>query len=142
MSFGKLVISLACEFFQPGQHPAAPLDHIARNYSPDVKNLVLFLINKPQPGKTVDEVIRMIGSRMLNEFDAMQKWVSRNRALTLSISISDRADDSYVDSLESELGAELENGRIARLLIKLGFINERTQYVGRAPWADMCRTSR
>lgn len=38
-----------------------------------MKNLVLFLISKPQPGKTVDEVIRMIGSRMLNEFDAMQK---------------------------------------------------------------------
>jgi PAB-dependent poly(A)-specific ribonuclease subunit 3 len=34
---------------------------------------------------------------------------------------------SYVDVLESELGAEVENGRIVRLLSKLGFINERAE---------------
>lgn len=73
VSFGKLVISMCCEFFQPGQHPAAPLDHIARHYSPDVKNLVLFLISKPQPIKSIDDVIRMLGPRILNELDAMQK---------------------------------------------------------------------
>lgn len=75
VSFGKLVISMACEFFAPGQHPAAPLDHITRNYSSDLKNVILFLISKPQPNKTVDDVIRMLGSRMLNELDAMQKYV-------------------------------------------------------------------
>lgn len=73
VSFGKLVISLCCEFFQPGQHPAGALEHIGRHYSPDVKNLVLFLISKPQPLKSVDEVIRMIGPRILNELDAVQK---------------------------------------------------------------------
>jgi PAB-dependent poly(A)-specific ribonuclease subunit 3 len=36
-------------------------------------------------------------------------------------------DGSYVDVLETDLGGELENGRIARLLIKLGFINERAE---------------
>ncbi len=75
VSFGKLLISMACEFFDIGQHPAAPLDHIARHYSPDLKNVILFLISKPQPTKTVDDVIRMLGPRMLNELDAMQKWV-------------------------------------------------------------------
>jgi PAB-dependent poly(A)-specific ribonuclease subunit 3 len=34
---------------------------------------------------------------------------------------------SYADSLESGMEAELENGRLARLLIKLGFINERPE---------------
>jgi hypothetical protein len=34
---------------------------------------------------------------------------------------------SYTDVLEAELGTEVENGRIARLLIKLGFINERAE---------------
>lgn len=42
-------------------------------------------------------------------------------------SIRSGADSSYVDVLESEMGAEVENGRIARLLIKLGFINERAE---------------
>ncbi|GFZ47901.1 PAB1P-dependent poly(A)-nuclease [Saitozyma sp. JCM 24511] len=115
VSFGKLVISMCCEFFQPGQHPAAPLDHIARHYSPDVKNLVLFLISKPQPIKSIDDVIRMLGPRILNELDAMQ---------------------NYNDVLESEIGGEIENGRIARLLIKLGFINERAEFEMDPRWSD------
>jgi PAB-dependent poly(A)-specific ribonuclease subunit 3 len=36
---------------------------------------------------------------------------------------------SYNDVLEEELSKELENSRIARLLAKLGFINERPEYV-------------
>jgi len=37
------------------------------------------------------------------------------------------ADDSYSDMLESELSGEVENGRLVRLMIKLGFINERAE---------------
>lgn len=67
------MISLCCEFFTPGQHPGPPLEHIARHYSPDVKNLVMFLISKPQALKSVDDVIRMLGARILNELDASQR---------------------------------------------------------------------
>jgi PAB-dependent poly(A)-specific ribonuclease subunit 3 len=66
-------MTLCCEFFVPGQHPAAPLDHIARHYSPDVKNLVMYLCGKPAGGKSIDEVVGILGLRILNEFDAMQK---------------------------------------------------------------------
>ncbi|CAD6591551.1 MAG: PAB-dependent poly(A)-specific ribonuclease subunit 3, partial [Tremellales sp. Tagirdzhanova-0007] len=115
VSFGKLVISLACEFYVPGQHPAAPVNHIALNYSSDLHNVVLFLISKPQPNKSIDELYRLMGPRMLNELDAMH---------------------SYVDVLESELGGEIENGRIARLLSKLGFINERAEFDSDPRWSD------
>nr|XP_018265297.1 PAB-dependent poly(A)-specific ribonuclease subunit PAN3 [Kwoniella dejecticola CBS 10117]OBR87455.1 PAB-dependent poly(A)-specific ribonuclease subunit PAN3 [Kwoniella dejecticola CBS 10117] len=115
VSFGKLIISLCCDFFQPGQHPALPLDHIQRNYSPDVKTLVMFLISKPSPMKSVDEAIKIMGPRILNELDAMQ---------------------NYADTLESDLGAQMENGRIIRLLTKLGFINERAEFELDPRWAD------
>ncbi|KAL7419181.1 PAB-dependent poly(A)-specific ribonuclease subunit 3 [Cryptotrichosporon argae] len=115
VAFGKLVISLCCDFFQPGQHPAAPLEHIKRHYSPDLQALVLFLISKPSAMKTVDEVVRLAGMRVLNELDAMQ---------------------SYNDVLESALGGELENGRIARLLMKMGFINERPEFDMDPRWAE------
>ncbi|WWC86744.1 uncharacterized protein L201_001622 [Kwoniella dendrophila CBS 6074] len=115
VSFGKLIISLCCDFFQPGQHPALPLDHIQRNYSPDVKNLVMFLISKPSPLKSVDEAIKIMGPRILNELDAMQ---------------------NYADTLESDLGAEMENGRVVRLLSKLGFINERAEFELDPRWSD------
>ncbi|ORY21333.1 kinase-like domain-containing protein [Naematelia encephala] len=115
VSFGKLIMHLTCEFFQPGQHPSGPLDHITRHYSPDVKNIVLFLISKPQPSKSIDDAIRLSGMRMLNELDAMQM---------------------YVDVLEGELGGEIENGRLVRLLIKLGFINERAEFELDPRWSD------
>jgi len=75
VSLGKLIMTLCCEWFVPGQHPAAPLDHISRHYSPDVKNLVMYLCGKPPgpQGKSIDEVISILGLRILNEFDAMQK---------------------------------------------------------------------
>jgi PAB-dependent poly(A)-specific ribonuclease subunit 3 len=34
---------------------------------------------------------------------------------------------SYNDELESELARELENGRLVRLMAKMGFINERPE---------------
>ena len=34
---------------------------------------------------------------------------------------------SYNDFLETDLSKELENGRLVRLMMKLGFINERPE---------------
>jgi PAB-dependent poly(A)-specific ribonuclease subunit 3 len=34
-----------------------------------------------------------------------------------------------MDVLEADLGRELDNGRLFRLISKLGFINERPEYV-------------
>jgi len=42
----------------------------------------------------------------------------------------------YGDSLEAELTKELDNGRLFRLLCKLGFINERPEYNGTPSWSE------
>jgi hypothetical protein len=49
------------------------LDHIQANYSPDFKLIIMYLIGKPGPTKTIDDILVMMGPRILNEFDAMQK---------------------------------------------------------------------
>lgn len=33
----------------------------------------MYLIGKPGPTKTIDDILVMMGPRILNEFDAMQK---------------------------------------------------------------------
>lgn len=43
---------------------------------------------------------------------------------------------SYADSLETNLGRELENGRITKLLSKLGFINERPEFDQDPRWSE------
>lgn len=114
-SFGQLIYSLCADIMQPGQHFAAGLEYIGRMYSLDLKNLVAYLLGKPTNMKSIDEVLRLAGPRILNELDALQ---------------------TYNDTLESDLGAELENGRIARLLIKLGFINERPEFDMDPQWSE------
>lgn len=138
LSFGKLIISLTCDFFQPTLPLSLPLDHISRHYSSDLSNLILYLISKPAQGKvkSIDEVIKMMGPRILNELDAVQRYVTQKNLIRFQIgrkkliwSFFFLLLHSYADVLENELGAEVENGRIVRLMTKLGFINERAEYV-------------
>jgi len=43
---------------------------------------------------------------------------------------------SHMDYLELALAKEAQNGRIARLLMKLGFINERPEYNKNSSWSE------
>ena len=106
LAFGKLIVSLACNSTQSIHTLPQSVELISRYYSADLKDVVLYLLSKPMATKTVDEVIRMIGPRILHEINSSQ---------------------SYADVLESELRRELENGRLVRLLSKMGFINERPE---------------
>ncbi|KAI9303986.1 hypothetical protein BJ944DRAFT_267525 [Cunninghamella echinulata] len=115
LSFGKLVIALACNSLQSFHNLPQSFEFISRYYSPDLKNLVLYLLSKPLPTKTIDEVISLIGPRILHEVNCSQY---------------------YTDSLENELSKELENGRIVRLLSKLGFINERPEFDMDPRWSE------
>lgn len=85
----------------------AAIELIGRQYSPDLKSLVLYLLSKPTPTKSIDEVASLLGPRLLNEVHGAMR---------------------YGDVLEAELSKELENGRLVRLIAKLGFINERPEY--------------
>ncbi|KAJ9121644.1 hypothetical protein QFC22_002264 [Naganishia vaughanmartiniae] len=115
LNFGKLLISLCCGSTAAVHALPPALDHIQANYSPDFKLIIMYLIGKPGPTKNIDDILVMMGPRILNEFDAMQ---------------------NYADSLESGMEAELENGRVARLLIKLGFINERPEFQQDTRWSE------
>ncbi|KAI8886487.1 hypothetical protein K501DRAFT_244202 [Backusella circina FSU 941] len=113
--FGKLLISLACHSTTAYQTLPSSLEYIGRYYSPDFKNVVLYLLSKPAPTKTIDEVVKMIGPRILQE-------INQNHC--------------YNDRLETELAKELENGRIIRLLSKMGFINERPEFDMDPSWSE------
>lgn len=102
------------------------LQTIDKNYSQDVKNVAMYLV-KPSPHKSIRQLLDTMGSRVLLEMKETQKY---------GLSLPDRACllmepclHSAVDRLEAELMSELENGRLVRLLTKMGFINERPEYV-------------
>jgi PAB-dependent poly(A)-specific ribonuclease subunit 3 len=44
--------------------------------------------------------------------------------------------NTYTDLLESDLSKELENGRLFRLLVKLGCVNERPEFDMDPSWSE------
>ncbi|GAA5966985.1 hypothetical protein JCM3765_004422 [Sporobolomyces pararoseus] len=115
LSFGKLIISLACGSISAVHNLPKSVDHISRMYSPDLKNVVLYLLSKPGPRKTIEEVMTLMSIRVVDEL---------NSSLVAQ------------DTIERELMRELENGRLVRLLCKFGFINERPEFDHDPRWAE------
>jgi PAB-dependent poly(A)-specific ribonuclease subunit 3 len=123
--FGRLVVALACSSPNAVQNLPRSLDHITRVFSADVRSVVLYLLSKSGPNKTIDELLTIAGPHLLEQFNASMKFV-----LCLLVCYAKPSDcvwTSYGDLLEGELMRELENGRLVRLLCKIGFINERPE---------------
>lgn len=70
LSFGKLIISLCCGSTSSVHNLPKSVDHISRMYSPDLKNVVLYLLSKPGPRKTIEEVLALMGGRVLEELNS------------------------------------------------------------------------
>jgi PAB-dependent poly(A)-specific ribonuclease subunit 3 len=90
-------------------------DFLAQNYSRDMHNLAMTLIrSNPRPPSILD-VSRAITQHVFDEQDAA--YASLDRA-------------------EQALSVEYESGRGLRLLLKLGFINERPELGPNRRWAQ------
>jgi hypothetical protein len=44
-------------------------------YSPDLKNVVLYLLSKPGPRKTIEEVFALMGGRVVDELNSSLVYV-------------------------------------------------------------------
>lgn len=76
--------------------------------------------------KSISQLFDMIGSRLVTEMDDSQRWVFD---ISTIIPLAYKCASSAMDTLQTELMSELENARLVRLMCKLGFINERPEYV-------------
>ncbi|KAJ8667987.1 hypothetical protein QAD02_009650 [Eretmocerus hayati] len=116
IALGKLVLALACRsllaIHRDNMH--ASLELVARTYSSDLRNLILYLLSN-QARKSVTDLMPMIGARFYTQLDAAQL---------------------YSDVLENELAKELENGRLFRLIVKLATINERPELSLDTQWSE------
>ncbi|KAJ5551709.1 Zinc finger CCCH-type [Penicillium sp. DV-2018c] len=117
VNFGQLVLSLGTG--QPAvQHNLnKAIEVFSRSYSPQLKNSVMWLLGSLQKEqeRNIDTFITGISSQLMSTFDS---------ALHMD------------DQLNSDLCRELENGRLVRLLSKLGFVNERPEYELDQRWSE------
>lgn len=72
MCFGKLIFELCCGQVNAIANPQKALQMVDKNYSPDVKNVALYLV-KQSPLKSIRHLLDMIGSRVLTEMRETQK---------------------------------------------------------------------
>ncbi|KAK4239098.1 hypothetical protein C8A03DRAFT_14482 [Achaetomium macrosporum] len=118
VKFGRLILSLATG--TPPAHlnnvPAA-LDSLFAKYSANLKDAVAWLIAPPNPGesKSIDNFISGIAAHMTTFFD---------------LSLQDNDDKQF------HLAKELENGRVARSVMKLMTIVERGDLGGAQGWSE------
>eukprot|EP00164_Ancoracysta_twista_P005483 GFYU01007519.1.p1 GENE.GFYU01007519.1~~GFYU01007519.1.p1 ORF type:complete len:722 (-),score=117.90 GFYU01007519.1:43-2208(-) len=113
-SLGKLIVLLTCKNPAALQNLTKYFEVISKVYSPALRDLVVYLL--AWRGTTnIMEVCNMIAPKMLAEYE--QAF-------------------NHVDVLENELAREMENGRISRLLIRLGFVNERPEYDMDPQWSE------
>jgi len=101
---GHLILSLATQNPAVSSNTTKALDTVARSYTPRLRDVLAVLVSPSPPD--IDTFLPSIADQLVASFDNM---------LHLE------------DHLYTELARELENSRIARLLIKLGFINERPE---------------
>eukprot|EP00455_Lapot_gusevi_P003887 TRINITY_DN1158_c0_g1_i12.p1 TRINITY_DN1158_c0_g1~~TRINITY_DN1158_c0_g1_i12.p1 ORF type:complete len:691 (+),score=79.02 TRINITY_DN1158_c0_g1_i12:556-2628(+) len=118
VSMGRLVLSLA--FMSPNisNNFNKAIEFIGSQYSPDLKKVLTFILSKPKSSMklpTIFDVSALFHHRLLYELQHTYR---------------------HADYLEGELAKEAQNGRLFRLLVKLGFINERPEFDSDPSWSE------
>ncbi len=115
---GRLILSLATGTEITANTDASTIANCEQfclqSYSRELHNLSMTLIRSHTPPGITD-LCRALTGRIWDEFD--------NTSLNLN-------------RTERALGAEFESGRILRLLLKLGFVNERPEFGPNRRWAQ------
>ncbi len=95
-----------------------------QNYSQELHTLTMALIARPRPSRLgmvmmdpppINEVCRAVAEHALDEMDSAH---------------------TVIDGMNEALAAEYESGRALRLLLKLGFVNERPEFGVDTRWSE------
>ncbi|KAF4528785.1 hypothetical protein B566_EDAN017117 [Ephemera danica] len=116
-ALGRLVLALACKSLLGVQREnlQTSMELVTRSYSNDLRNLIVYLLSNQQRGRSVTDLMPMIGARFYTQLDSVQL---------------------RCDLMENEVAKEVENGRLCRLLVKLGTINERPELNMDPTWSE------
>ncbi|XP_054159365.1 PAN2-PAN3 deadenylation complex subunit Pan3-like [Oppia nitens] len=121
LSFGKLCLCLSTNSIASAANRdtwPSMLELISRSYSADLRSLVYYLLSYNSNSgttHTINDIMPMIGARFYTQLDTLYH---------------------KEDSLMDDLSKELDNGRVVRLLIKLGTINERPELQMDPNWSE------
>jgi len=111
---GRLIVNLTCK---SNEDNFAQWELLSESYSDSLNELVITLCKPPNTKlyPTIDDISVQINHQLIENIERLSL---------------------YNDVLEGELAKEIENGRLFRLLLKLGFINERPDGDMNSSWSE------
>lgn len=112
-ALGQLLLTLACA----GIAPSPTLDACAAHYSIELTRIIAALLASAEGGQLNSwrQLAAALADRTIAELDSV---------------------NIFGNAMMSELAKECDNGRLLRLLVKLGFVNERPELDGDTQWAE------
>jgi PAB-dependent poly(A)-specific ribonuclease subunit 3 len=118
LHFGRLMLSIAANNQHISINAKVSIEQLLRAYTPDFRSAIVWLLTPAHvpTTKNINEFLASISSHLVSSYDA-----------------SLHANDA----LNTVLAGELENGRLFRLVTKLGLINERPEYDGQEKWSEV-----
>ena len=112
MKLGYLILSLAARYMVGAKNVEQALALLSQHFSADLNHVIgTLLVGKA----TVSQICHLMSQRIHDELD---QSMAAN------------------DALQSHLRNEYENGRMLRLLLKLGFMNERPEFARAPQWSE------
>lgn len=106
------------------------MEQIGSSYSPDLSQLIVALCQKPTSMAgypTITDISQIVNLRFVEHLERVNLYDE---------TIPDSYTARYHDLLERELAKEIQNGRLLRLLVKLGFLNERPEDNQNPAWSE------
>ena len=115
VQLGRLILSIAGNA-NATLNMGKAMEHLTRTYTPKLRECVTWLVSTdPSIEKNIDAFLQGISTEMAQTMD-MQFHEA--------------------DTLTQTLMSELENGRLVRLVTKLGLINERPEFEHNPQWSE------
>eukprot|EP00299_Pterocystis_sp_00344_P013588 c6675_g1_i1.p1 GENE.c6675_g1_i1~~c6675_g1_i1.p1 ORF type:complete len:268 (-),score=50.10 c6675_g1_i1:118-921(-) len=118
LCLGKVILQLACQSPTAALNIPKALETMSQRYSPHLR----------------DYVSQLLSNSGISFPSARE--ASASSLLTPRLSAFAEAALAYSDDLETLLSRELESSRISRLLMRLGFINERPSFEMDPNWSE------
>lgn len=119
LCLGMIIVKMACQTsLISAENLAAALEFIEKSYKHSgsvVCDLVRYLLNPPTPKKSIFDCFPILSVQFCLQMEHQFR---------------------HIDTLEENFCRELENGRLVRLLCKLGFINERPEFEMNPSWSE------
>lgn len=117
LHFGRLILSIGTNNLVSTTTLKNAVDQLGRTYTAELRDTVAWLLTPAQAPatKSIDDFLSGISSHLVSAFDNSLH---------------------AIDTQMSELSREVENGRLFRLMAKLGTINERPEYEGDRNWSE------